>query len=177
MEDAWFRAEVCTERYAKARFVPPYGANGVATAKQHFHNAALNWRLALQFEKAEAAEARGKGAAEEMEAARMRKDKEAKAAQILADEEARQKEFVRQWNINAERVRSAHPELRHESSLYSQAMRKVLNSNPVYLQRVDGFELAYKVIKKQLPPPGNAMPLTEFYRLIEDLKTDPPPPQ
>ena len=125
--------------------------------------AALNWRLALQFKYAEAAEARANGAAEEM-----------KRKEELERLLAQQKEFKRQWESNAQKVIMAHPDLGYENSLYARAMKKVLSSNTVYSQRVDGFELAYKVIMKQLPPPGNMIPTTEFYRLLDDLKTDPP---
>jgi hypothetical protein len=178
-ERAWLRAEA-EEGYAKAWFARPYGANEVTRAQEHFRYAAFNWRLALQFEKANSAEARANGAAEEMEAARRRAAEEARRKEQLEARLAQQREFDRQWKINAQRVIDAHPELRYENSLYSQAMRKVLNSNPVYSQRVDGFELAYKVIMKQLPPPTNprtAIPTSEFYRLLEQLKADVPPPQ
>jgi hypothetical protein len=155
---AWLKAEA-EERYADASFVPPYSANEIVRAQEHFRNAAVNWRLALQVEKAESAEARASGAAIEMNATQMRVARE---------------EFTRQWKINADRVVESHPELGYENSLYSRAITKVLNSNLIYSQRVDGFELAYKVIMRQLPPPGGLLPETEFYRLLDHLKTDPP---
>src|SRR4029453_14402410 len=121
-------------------------------------NAAFNWRLALQFEKAELAEARA--------------SKEAEKKEDVERRLAKQKEFDRQWRINADRVIAAHPELKYENSLYSLAMKKILNSNPLYSKRVDGYELAYEAIRKQLPPPGNLIPTSEFYRFLEAVKTD-----
>jgi hypothetical protein len=161
-ERAWLSAEA-EERYAERSFVRPFGANEIARAQEHFRNAAFNWRLALQFQKAGSAEARANGATEE-----------AKRKEELERLLAQQREFKRQWESNAQKVIEAHPDLGYENSLYARAMKKVLSSNTVYSQRVDGFELAYKVIMKQLPPPGNMIPTTEFYRLLDDLKTDPP---
>jgi hypothetical protein len=176
VEGAWLRAQN-EEAYAEVWFVPPYGANEVAKARERFRNAAFNWRLALQFERAASAEARANGAAEEMEATRKRAAEEAKRKEELERQLAQEREFDRQWKINAQRVIDAYPELRNENSLYSLAMKKVLNSNPVYSQRVDGFEQAYKIIVKQLPPPtGELMPTGEFYRLLERLKVDVTPP-
>jgi hypothetical protein len=106
---------------------------------------------------------------------RRRAAEEAKRKEELERRLAQKKEFDRQWRINAQKVMDAHPELTYENSLYSQAMRKVLSSNPVYSQRLDGFELAYKVIMNQLPPPTNprrAMPTSELNRLLERLKVD-----
>jgi hypothetical protein len=98
---------------------------------------------------------------------------EAKRKEDLERRLAQEREFDRQWRINARKVMDAHPELRYEDSLYSLAMKKILSSNPVYSKRVDGYELAYKVIRKQLPAPSGAfMPTAEFYSLLENLKTD-----
>jgi hypothetical protein len=80
---------------------------------------------------------------------------------------------IRLTTVSARKVMDAHPELRYEDSLYSLAMKKILSSNPVYSKRVDGYELAYKAIRKQLPAPSGAfMPTAEFYSLLENLKTD-----
>jgi nucleoid-associated protein YgaU len=169
---AYWRAEA-EERYAEAEFVSPYCE--VAKAQKHFRNAAFYWRLALQFKRAELAEARANGAVEEMEAAQRQAAERKEELERRLAQEAQKREFDRQWEVNAQRVIDAHPELAYENSLYSQAMRKVLNANPVYSQRVDGFELAYKVIMKQLPPPTNprtGIPTSEFNRLLEGLKAD-----
>jgi hypothetical protein len=142
-------------------------------ARQWFLDAASNWRLAWQFDKAEQAKRKANDAAARMET--IRQEAEAEVTRRAKQEElaSREKEFSRQWEINAQRVMDAYPELRYENSLYSQAMRKVLSGNAVYSQRVDGFEQAYKIIVKQLPPPtGEAMPTSEFYGLLERLKVD-----
>ena len=52
----------------------------------------------------------------------------------------------------------------------------MLIANQAYSRRVDGFELAYKAIRKQLPPPGQALPTNEFYALLDKLETDFVPP-
>lgn len=67
----WLLAEA-EEQYAEASFVRPYGADEIVRARGHFRNAAFNWRVALQFEKAKSAEARANGAAEEIKVATFR---------------------------------------------------------------------------------------------------------
>jgi hypothetical protein len=163
------------EHAAHACFTQPFGTKEIANAKEHFRNAAFQWRLALQFENAKSDEERANTADAEMERAakKARADEEkAKADEEIEKLVAKTKEFSRQWQMNAQKVIDAHPELRSENSLYALAMKKILSSNPVYSKRVDGYELAYTAIRKQLPPPGGVMTMTEFYRLLENLKTD-----
>jgi hypothetical protein len=151
------------ERYAEGSFRPPYGVNEVAQAKEHFRNAAKNRRIALQFKKAELAEAKANGAAEKMEAARKQaveemevtRRREAEEKEKLEREIAQQREFDRQWVISAQKVIDAHPELRYQDSLspHFERLMEILEDNPVYLKRVDGFEYAYKVMTRQVPRP------------------------
>jgi hypothetical protein len=179
VERPWRNAQD-EERYAEGSFRPPYGVNEVAQAKEHFRNAAKNWRLALQFKKAELAEAEANGAAEDMEAARKRavekmevarrreaeeKEEKEKLERLFAQQEDQQKEFDRQWVISAQKVIDAHPELRYQDSLspHFERLMEILVSNPVYSRRVDGFEYAYKVMTKQLPQPPFELWDNPFY--------------
>src|SRR5581483_8713836 len=104
VESSWLYAED-EERRAHACFVRPFGANEIIRAQEHFRTAATNWRIALQFGKAQSAEAKAKGAAQEMEPARrLAAEKEERERRL-----AQQREFDRQWESNAQKVVMAHP--------------------------------------------------------------------
>jgi hypothetical protein len=142
-------------------------------AKAYLLHAADNWHIAGDTVQEQRARQRADNAYQEAAVAREAAAEEAKRKEDLERRLAQEREFDRQWRINAQKVIDAHPELRYEDSLYSLAMKKILSSNPVYSKYVDGYELAYKAIRKQLPPPSGAfMPTTEFYSLLDNLKTD-----
>jgi hypothetical protein len=75
---------------------------------------------------------------------------------------AQKKEFDRQWVISAQKVIDAHPELRNPDDF--ERLMKILEDNPVFSQRLDGFEYAYKVMTKQVPrPPAEQWPPPEHF--------------